>query len=96
MKKEYLTFVPDIKDLIENQEVKLTIKDLSPGSHKYNARIVKATLSSDPKRLPEGDTLRVRSWIGVMYPQPWAINILEELEDTEAGLPHGETLAAEK
>lgn len=95
MKKEYLTFTPDIKELIENQEVTLTIKDLTPGPHKYDARVVKAILSSDPGRLPEGDVLRVRSWTGVLYPQPWAIKIVEELEETEAGLPHGETLTAE-
>lgn len=96
MKKEYLTFIPDIKDLIENQEVKLTIKDLTPGPRKYDARIVKAILSSDPGRLPDGDILWVRSWTGVLYPQPWAIKILENLEETEVGLPHGETLAARK
>ena len=92
MKKEHLTFVLDIKDLIENHEVKLTIKDLAPGTRKYNARIVKAILSSDPRRIPEGDVLRVRSWTGVLYPQPWAIKILEDLDETEAGLPHVETL----
>jgi len=96
MKKEYLTFIPDIKDLIENQEIKLTIKDLTPGPRKYDARIVKAILSSDSGRLPDGDILWVRSWTGVLYPQPWAIKVLGELEETEAGLPHGETLRAGK
>ena len=94
--KEYLTFIPDIKDLIEDQEVKITIKDLTPGPRKYDARIVKVILSSDPGRLPDGDILWVRSWTGVLYPQPWAIKIVEELEDTEAGLPHGETVGAHK
>ncbi|MFC2021008.1 phenylphosphate carboxylase subunit gamma [Chloroflexota bacterium] len=96
MKKEYLTFTPDIKGLVENQEVKLTIKDLTPGTSKYDASIVKAIVSSDPGQLPEGDVLHVRSWTGVLYPQTWAIKILEELEETEAGLPHGETINAAK
>lgn len=96
MKKEYLTFVPDIKDLIENQEVKLTIKDLTPGRHRYDNKIVKAILSSDPGRLPDGEVLWVRSWIGVLYPQPWAIKIVGEVGETLAGLPHGETLGARK
>ncbi len=96
MKKEYLTFIPDIKDLIENQNIKLTIKDLTPGPRKYDARIVEAILSSDPGRLPEGDVLWVRSWTGVLYPQPWAIKIIADAGETEAGLPHSETLAAGK
>ncbi len=94
MKREYLTFVPDIKDLTENQELELTIKDLTPGPRKYDARIVRAILSSDPGRLPEGDVLWVRSWTGVPYPQPWAIKIVGEVGETMAGLPHGETLKA--
>lgn len=96
MKKEYQTFVPDIGDLVENQEIKLTIKDITPGPRKYGAQIVKAILSSDPERLPEGDILRVRSWLGVLYPEPWAIKVVEELEETEPGLPHGETIRAGK
>ncbi len=96
MKKEYLTFVPDIKDLKENQEVKLTVKDLTPGPRKYDARIVKAILSSDSRRLPEGDVLQIRSWTGMPYPKTWAIKILEELEETKVGLPHGETIAAQR
>jgi len=96
MKKEYLTFVRDIKDLMENQEIELTIKDLTPGRHKYDNRIVRAILFSSPAQLPDGDVLWVRSWIGVLYPQPWAIKIIGEVGETLAGLPHGETLGAGK
>lgn len=96
MKKEYLTFVPDIRDLIENQEIELTIKDLTPGPRKYDARIVKAILSSSPTRLAEGDVLWVRSWTGVLYPQPWAIKIMGEVGEIVVGLPHGETLGTGK
>lgn len=96
MKKQYVTFVPDIKDLVENSEVTLTIKDLTPGRTKYDARIVKAILSSNAKRLPEGDVLQVRSWTGVLYPKPWTIKVVKDLGDSEAGLPHGETVKAKK
>ena len=96
MKKEYQTFTPDIKNLVENKEIKLTIKDLNPGTSKYGAKIVKAILASDPTKLPDGDVLHVRSWIGALYPQRWAIKIIEELEETEAGIPHGETIGAKK
>ena len=96
MSKEYVTFVPDIKDLAENQEVTLTVKDLTPGPRKYEARIVKAILSSEPGRFPEGDVLRVRSWTGVLYPEPWSMQIIEEIGETEDRLPHSETIDAPK
>ena len=93
---EYVTFTPDIKDLVENQEITITIKNLTPGCQKYDARNVKAILSSDPRRLPEGDALHVRSWIGVLYPQTWAIKITGDAGETEAGLPHSETIKAQR
>ena len=96
MKKEYQIFIPDIKDLIENQEVTVTIKDLTPGPRKYNTMIVKAILSSDSGQLPEGDILWVRSWTGVLYLQPWVIKIIEDAGETEVGLPHGETIRAQR
>ncbi len=91
---EYVTFTPDIKDLVENQETTLTIKDLTAGRRKYDARIVKAILSSDPARLPGGDVLHVRSWTGMLYPQTWAIKITGDAGETEAGIPHSETIQA--
>ena len=92
MKKEYQTFTPDIKNLVENEEIKLTVKDLNPGITKYGAKIVKAVLSSDPAKMPDGDVLHIRSWTGALYPQTWAIKIIEELDETEPGVPHGETI----
>ena len=94
MSKEYLTFVPSLADLTEREAIQLTIRDLTPGPRKYDARVVRALVSADPSRLPEGDRLWVRSWIGVPYPKPWAIQIVEEVGECEPGLPHGETLRA--
>ena len=71
-------------------------KELTPGPHKYEAHIVKAILSSSPAGLPDGDVLWVRSWTGVLYPQPWVIKITGEVGETMAGMPHGETLGTEK
>ena len=96
MKKKYQTFTPDIKNLVENKEIKLTIKNLNRGTRKYGAKIVKAILASDPSKMPDGDVLYIRSWIGALYPQTWAIKIIEELGETEPGIPHGETIGAKK
>ena len=93
MAKEYEVFVEDIKrGLVESQPITLTIKDLTPGPRKYENRVVRALVSSSLGRLPEGDTLWVRSWTGVSYPKPWAIKIEEELGEVLPGIPHGETL----
>ncbi len=93
MVKEYLVFVEDMqKELVEGQEILLTIKDLTPGRRKYENRVVKAIVSGSPDQLPGSDILRVRSWTGVLYPQRWAIRILEQVGEVLPGIPHGETL----
>ena len=82
MSTEYATFVSDPKVLPEGQEIKLAIKDLTPGPRKYDCRIVKAIVSSSPDRIPGGDVLWLRSLVGALFPQPWAIKIVEELGDS--------------
>lgn len=79
MAKEYLTFVESLKDLAEDKEMELTIKDLTPGPRKYDARYVRAKLSSEPKKLAGADTLWVRFRMGVLHPKPYAIKITKEL-----------------
>jgi len=91
---EYLTFVTDIRELEgkEGQEIRLTLRDLTPGPRKYDARIVRAVVARSRERLPEGDTLWVRSWTGYLYPEPWVVKVLEEVGEYIPGTPHGETL----
>lgn len=91
-KKEYLTFVPSLSELVEGKELLLAIRDLTPGPQKYDCRYVKALVSPSARRLPGGDILRVRSWTGVLYPIPWAIKITQEAGEYIPGRPHGETL----
>jgi hypothetical protein len=93
MPKEYAVFVENIrKDLPEGREIVITVKDLTPGRRKYENRVVKAIVSSTPAKLPEEDILWVRSWTGVLYPNPWTIRIAEEVGEIIPGVPHGETL----
>lgn len=93
MKKEYVTFTRDLASLAQNKETDITIRELTPTQHKhkYNAKIVKAILSSKPDKLPDGDTLWVRSWTGVLHPKPWAIKVLSEIGETLPGRPSAET-----
>lgn len=87
MKKEWVTF-QDLKDLVEGKEMVLTIRDLTPGPHKYDARIVRAKVSSSADRLPGHDILWVRSLVGRLETtQPWAIEIVEDLGEYLRGHP---------
>lgn len=43
----------------------------------YEQVYVKAIISKDPAKVPEGDILWVRDLKGKLYPQPWAIKIIE-------------------
>ncbi len=81
MGQEYLTFVESLNDLPEGKEVELTIKDLTPRDrrYKYDARLVKALVSKDPKAISGADILRVRFRMGVLHPQPYGIKITKEL-----------------
>jgi hypothetical protein len=95
MSKEYVTFITNLDDLTEGRELQLTIRDLTPGPRKYDARVVKARLSHSTGKPAEGDTLWVRSWTGALYPQPWSMVITEEVGEVLPGRPHGETLATQ-
>jgi hypothetical protein len=77
---EYLTFVPDFKNFPDGKETDIVIKSLSPGPRKYEARYVKALVSSTPDTIPDGDTLWIRTRLGYLRPKPWAIKIIEELD----------------
>jgi len=86
MRREYLTFVRQFKDLREGTQ-KLFIKDLTPGPRKYDTKYVRAEICSNPEKMRDGDILRIRSESGILFPQPWGIKILEELSESIRGQP---------
>jgi hypothetical protein len=88
MKKEYVAWVSDPSSLPPGEEVQLTIRDLTPGKRKYEARNVKAIVSSSPEELPDGDILWLRSAIGVMLPHPRGIKITQDLGECLPGTPY--------
>lgn len=49
-------------------------------SETYERIYVKAKISKDPARLPDGETLWVRDFKGQLEPHPWAIKIIERQE----------------
>lgn len=86
MKREYVTFVRRLSDLSEGKRA-LFIKDLTPGPRKYDTKLVRAELSRDAARLPDGDTLWIRSETGRLHAQAWSIKVLEELPPYVPGQP---------
>ncbi len=86
MDKEWQTFVRRFDDLKEG-EVELFVKDLTPGSKKYNTRHVRATVAKAKGALPEAELLRIRSESGITALEPWYMKILEELPEWVPGKP---------
>ena len=75
MTKEYDTFIDDLTQLKEGEEVELRIRDLAT----YDSKKVKAIVASSKEKLPGADTLWLRFTRGLLREDPWAIKILEEL-----------------
>ncbi len=84
MSKEWQTFVRQFEDMKEG-EVKLFIKDLTPGPRKYDTKFVKALVKKSKQSLP--DLLVVRSESGDTAPETWSIKVLEELSPWVPGKP---------
>jgi hypothetical protein len=74
---EYLTFIRSLDDLPENKPVELVVKDLTQGTHKYEARCVSAKLSRSA--IKGGDKLWVRFDKGLLHPEPFGMKIVKEL-----------------
>jgi len=92
MPREYEAFVRDIQQTVSGRPVVLTIRDLTPGKKKYRAVHVRATVSNPPK--PGEPVLWLRSVVGVKYPQPYSVHILEELSEAFAAEPYSDLFEA--
>ena len=85
---EYMCHVKHLKDLTEGKKVVLTIRDLSPGKHKYLARVARVEVSRTPEALAKCDKLSAYSVVGFKDPQPWGMKIVEELGLMVPGQPY--------
>ncbi len=77
--KQYQVVVTGLGALPQGQEIELAVRDLSAGTRKYDCRYVKAIVSSSSETLPNGDSLRLISSNGYVYPDLWRIRIVKEL-----------------
>lgn len=74
----YDVFIEKLTDLPDGQEVKLAIRDLAPGIHKYCYSNVKALVSPDAGKYEH--QLQVRFGRGQTHPVPYSIKVLEQVE----------------
>ena len=86
MAQEWQTFVRKFEDMKEG-EVELFIKDLTPGSRKYDTKHVRARVAKSTKTLHNGQILWIRSESGLKDPKPWYIEVLQELPEWVPGTP---------
>jgi len=86
MAKQWQTFVGKFRDMKEG-EIKIFIKDLTPGPRKYDTKFVRAIVKRAKESLPDGDILYIRSESGLKSPEPWYIKIIEELQEYVPGKP---------
>ena len=85
---EYMCHVKHLKDLEEGKKLVLTIRDLSPGKHKYLARVARVQISRSQDALKGWDTLWAHSIVGYKDPQPWGMKVVEELGLFVPGKPY--------
>jgi hypothetical protein len=88
MKKQYEAFLAEPKSIPEGEPIRFFIRDLTPGPRKYDARFVKAIVSSSPEKLSGSDTLQLRSLGGKIYPKVLSIKIIEDLGECVSGIPY--------
>lgn len=92
MTNEYEAFVRDLERTVSGRPVVLTLRDMTPGKKKYRAVHVRAVVSNPPKA---GEpVLWLRSVVGVKYPQPYSVRILEQLDEAFAAVPYTDLFEA--
>lgn len=86
------TFVRDLADLREGEEVALVLRDLRPGRKKYLARHVVAVVSKAPA--PEAVPLRARSMVGNVFRGERYVRIVRALPQRLPGTPYTDAFEA--
>jgi phenylphosphate carboxylase gamma subunit len=79
-RKEYDTLVlTDPALVVEEQEMELIVRDLTPGDrrYKYRSAYVTALVSKSEAKYP--DRLWIRLGKGQLQEKPWSIKILKEV-----------------
>jgi hypothetical protein len=82
------TFVRRPGDLKEGVETPMVLRDLSPGRKKYQMRHVVGVVCRQTPEMAALDQLRVRTVVGVLLSEAYAIKILRDLPIELPGKPY--------
>jgi hypothetical protein len=77
MSREWETFEEIVCDRQAEIEANQIIETYVMDHETYERIYVKAIISKDPTRLPDGEKLWVRDFSGKLKPEYWAIKIVE-------------------
>lgn len=73
----YDIFIKNLDELQEGQEMELQVRDLTPGTHKYCYKWVKAKVSPNPETYAE--KLQIRFGRGQAHNMPYSIKVTGEV-----------------
>ena len=88
MPRQYDMFVNDPSILPDNEEINITVRELTPDDRKkkYRSKFVKALIIHTPDKYKD-DLLWARFERGILYDKPFGIKIISELGDFEKKAP---------
>ena len=92
MTSEYETFVRDRAKVPSENEIVLTLRELSPGRKKYRGVNVRCVVSRPPR--PGEPVLWIRSVVGLRDPEPCSVRIVEELPEMFQATPYSDFFEA--
>jgi phenylphosphate carboxylase gamma subunit len=74
---KYDVYINSFEDLPEETEIKLSVRDLTPGKQRYAYKHVMAKVSADADKYP--DKLQVRFGRGQVHSQPYSIQVIKDV-----------------
>jgi len=81
VKKEFDTYLEGMMStVVEDKEIEIFIRDLTPGIHKYTVLKVKAIVSKSEKEEEGWDRLWFIYPRGMTHPVPGSIKVVQELD----------------
>ena len=93
-KRVWETFVRNQEQLKEGVPIPLFLIDLAPGRRKYGLRHAVVVIDRRPEAFADGDTLWVRTSVGVRLSTPYAMRIVRELPSELPGTGYHDAFEA--
>ena len=86
-RKEYDTFIlSDPGSVLEDQEMELILRELTPKDRRYKYRSFYATALVSKSETKYPDQLWIRLGRGQLQEKPWSVKIIRELNKLPKGL----------